>query len=177
MPTHQQQDDIVSNIDDVADYAHTNKSYYGSDKWNLVNESAGGIAISKSGKPNNVVKVGNLVCFNQDSTSNDWSVGVIRWLMVKQKSNYQAGIEKIADNIFPASIKASSGSQADCEYKRAFLIGHPEEKGQVSVITYNGLYDSDRELEILFQGNQYKITASGLINSAVGFEQFNYKLN
>ena len=177
VPTHQQHDDIVSNIDDVSDFAHTNKTYYSSDEWNLVNESAGGIAISKTNKPDNAIKVGNLVCFNQDNTSNDWSIGVIRWLMVKQKTNYQAGIEKIAGNIFPAAIRAISGNQTDCEYKRAFLIGNPEENTQVSVITYNGLYDGGRKLEIFFQGNQYKITARGLIDSSVGFEQFSYKLN
>ena len=151
---------------------------YTQEIWNLVDTSAGGVAVTRDGRPGNGVRVGDLVGFSPNGQGNpqsDWKIGSIRWLLIRQIKIYKAGIQTIANRAYPAAVRAITGSEADRDYRRAFLTGNPAKEKEFSIITSKGLYSAGRELEINFDDKPLKVSANKLIESTFGFDQFNCK--
>ncbi len=181
-----QRQDFINQNQNESDITVNNQRNDDSDKtmrytletWNLVNTSAGGIAITRDSKPGNGIRVGDLVGFSMNGagkSQNEWKIGSLRWLLISQNKIYKAGIQTIANRIYPAAIRAHNGSETDGEFKRAFLTGNPVQEKEISIVTGKGLYAPDREFEIDFNNKQYRASADRLIESTVGFDQFNCK--
>jgi len=178
---NRKQDFISQNQNDSGPLVNDNTDKtirYILEPWSLVDISAGGISITREGKPGNGIRVGDLVGFSpieQGKPNGNWKLGSIRWLLIRQNKIYKTGIQTIANQVYPASIRANTGNQTDCEFRRAFLTGNPAQDKDISIITSKGLYSSDRELEINFNNKQFKVSANMMIESTLGFDQFNCK--
>ncbi|MFQ5659761.1 MAG: hypothetical protein ACE5GZ_05000 [Gammaproteobacteria bacterium] len=150
---------------------------YHTEQWNMVDQGAGGLALLKHDKPKNAVRVGDLIGFAPSLKGSEqrpqWSLGVIRWLMVRQNRVYKIGIQMIAAQIVPAAIRALDGSFSDSQFQRAFIIGDPDTSGPNTIITGKGLFINDRELEISYQNKTFRACTDSLIESSLNFEHFN----
>lgn len=150
---------------------------YNSEQWELSDQSSGGYCIKKTGQVARPIRVGELVGLksNANNSQNNWVLGVLRWLMVRQQSNYKTGIQTLSSHAQAVTIKALSGSPAICEVRRGFLTGDPKTGANVTVITSRGLYAPRRELEIVHQNNTYQVTAENLLESSASFDQFSFR--
>jgi len=152
---------------------------YSYEHWGLVNQCPGGFAVITSEKPKNLAQVGDLVGIQKNSADTDssakWALGVIRWLMVRQNKIHKIGIQTIASDIFPAAIRATSGSLIESQFRRAFIVGDFTTSDKNTIITSKGLFMNDRKLEISYQDKFFQVTTHSLVEGAFSFEHLSVK--
>ncbi len=169
----------LAQADDEIDVAESSyeqhtpvESDYFSESWRIVDEGSGGYAIIRSEKPEKPVRVGDIVGINLDNEN--WSIGVIRWLMISRQV-HKLGIQNVADKGKAIALRARNGSQADRTFRAAFLINQDDSKDSVSIVAEKGLYLKDREMEIVRDGKSEFISAKQLQESSISFEIFTFK--
>ena len=153
----------------------TPTSNYVVESWNLVDQGPGGFAVIKKEKPHYTVRVGDLISIGHAPGSTglrEWTLGIIRWLMVHQKNAYRIGVQTIPGSVTPVAVRAVGGSSHDSLFRRALLLTDRQRQGSQSMITERGLYQDGRALELLYNGRVLRTTGGALIESAVGFEHF-----
>ncbi|MCG8324943.1 MAG: hypothetical protein MI673_05455, partial [Thiotrichales bacterium] len=92
---------------DVMNTSGAHTAAYTEEEWELVDQGAGGFAVSKNLKPGNPVRVGDLVGIESKNKQGEkkWLLGVIRWLMISQAKAYKMGIQTISSSVNPAAVK------------------------------------------------------------------------
>lgn len=145
-------------------------SNYKVEQWEIVDQGSGGFAVMRSAKSAYNIRVGDLVAVRNETEEQNWLIGVIRWMIVRQSTIYKIGIQIISNEVLPVTVRARSGSALDSQFRRALLFS--EEK-QTSIITGKGLYMDNRELEIKTQDKSFKVKATAMKESTLGFEYFN----
>jgi len=149
-------------------------THYIPEEWRIVDQGSGGYAIIRDDKPKKTVRVGDLIGINLDADKKIWNIAVTRWLMVS-RSVHKIGLQIIADTAKPISLRASSGSKADREFRPAFLVSHNNAPNELSIIVEKGLYIADREMELKIGDKKELITVKTLIESGLSYEVFSYK--
>lgn len=146
---------------------------YAGEKWTLVDQGLGGFAVMNSdGAPQNV-RVGDLVAFaNQVSGRRDWSLGVIRWLMVRQGRQHRFGAQVIAGRITPIGVRATTGSLQDRRFRRALLVESDSAEYRNSLLTERGFHVKGRDLELRVGSSVRAARAGALMEGSVAFERF-----
>ena len=145
---------------------------YEAEEWELVDQSLGGVAVIRNARPSCDVRIGDLVAMSNDREKINWTVGVVRWMMVYKTRNYKIGIQVISKTALAVAVRALSGSAQDCRFQRALSVS---EGGEQSLITTKGLYMKDRELEIKTQDGTFEVKATSMKESTLGFEHFNIR--
>ena len=140
------------------------------ENWELVDSGPGGYALTRnSGQKNqtsaNHARVGDLVAIKKSASQ--YQLGVIRWLMIRPKQLYKAGIELISDEAQAVAIR----KQNETVNRRAFLHGDIN-NGSAFVITEQGFYEDDAALVLTTQRQEQQINASALLESTTLLEQF-----
>ena len=71
---------------------------YNSEPWELTDQGSNGCCIRKTGQPAKPIRVGDLVGLksNTNNPQNNWVLGVVRWLMIRQQNNFKAGIQTLS---------------------------------------------------------------------------------
>ncbi len=146
---------------------------YQPEQWSLVDQGMGGFAVISSERPLQTVRVGDLVAFASNvSGKEEWTLGVIRWLMVRQAKAHRLGAQIIAGNISPIGVRATTGSLQDRRFRRALLLENGAPGKAASVITERGFHVKGRDLELRI-GDQVRPTRAGALKEgSVAFERF-----
>jgi len=146
------------------------------ERWELVDKSRGGLAIIRSNRPQHQVRVGDLVAVTHGGGDGgkptDWTLGVIRWLMVRQGKVYKTGIQKLSQDARLGAIRASGGSELERCYQRAFILSDAETSELDSVIVSQGLYKQNRQMELYLEGDRFEVKADVLLEASLSFEHF-----
>ena len=146
---------------------------YQAEQWNLVDQGMGGFAVISSDRPPQTVRVGDLVAFASNiSGKEEWTLGIIRWLMVRQAKSHRLGAQIIAGNISAIGVRATTGSLQDRRFRRALLLEHGDRGKAASVITERGFHVKGRELELRIGERVRPTRAGALTEGSVAFECF-----
>ncbi len=141
--------------------------------WRVIDEGSGGYAIIRDDKTKKSIRVGDLVGINNSVDENNWSIGVVRWLMLS-RGIHKVGLQIITETAQPIVLCASTGSQADRELRPAFMI--EDKSKQRSIIAEKGLYLSNREMKMTSGDQQELIVADNLNESSISYDFFKYKM-
>jgi len=150
----------------------TPEQNYRIDTWTRMDQGTGGVALVRQGKPGISIRVGELVALRPGHDSDNWSAGVIRWLMARRDGTHKIGLEILSDKVQPAAIHAGSGSELDRRYRQCLLFMDEANNVPVSVVLAKGLYIKQREMEIVVAGEPRRIQAGELLEASVAFEHF-----
>lgn len=151
---------------------------YSAENWNVINQGLGGLAVFKHAKLQQPVRIGELVGLKipgHNGTEDDWTIGVVRWLMIRKNMEHKLGIQILASKARPATVCALVGGPVDTEQRRAILAATPEQDREISLITTNGLYQEGRSLEVSVGEETFQVRANKLLESTASLEQFSYK--
>ncbi len=167
-------DDEIDISEEASSATDTSSAHYTPENWRIVDEGSGGYAVIRNEKPRKPIRVGELVGLNLDGENRDWTIGVIRWLMVSREV-HKIGLQNIANKAKPIALRACDGSKSDREFRPAFIINNSNDPNDLSIIAEKGLYVAERELEISVNNQPQKILAKNLIESSISYETFRYK--
>lgn len=152
-------------------------SSYQTEQWQLVDQGMGGFAVVSGERPPQTVRVGDLVAFASDiSGREEWTLGIIRWLMVRQAKSHRLGAQIVTGNISAIAVRATTGSVQDRRFRRALLIQGGNDKHAMALFTERGFHVKSRDLELRIGDQLRPARAGGLIEGSVAFERFEIQL-
>ena len=114
-------------------------TFDGSDResWIVENVSAGGFGALIPQVKGDWLRIGCLVALQPEGGDN-WLLGIIRRLSRPTLQQAQVGIQTIARNAAPVSLRVRAGEVLSLDRERGLLIGSPEE-GEMQLVVRNGV--------------------------------------
>lgn len=137
-------------------------------RWQVLNISAGGMALRKLPNVENNIRVGELLSIKTAITA-QWAVGVLRWASHDDKQQLTVGAQLIAPTATPIGIRM----QGQSAFIPALML--PEQaklKQAPSIIVPSGTYNPARALELDEDGKLSRIMMVRLIERTASFEHF-----
>lgn len=145
-----------------------------SDKWLIINESAGGLALKGSFEALPQVRPGDVVGLKSDA-ANNWNVGVVRWVKSSKTEHLQIGTQLLAPNADPVRIKPSIANEAETFQAALLLPGILLLKQPETLIAPRGTYSSQRELLLKLDDNTNQVVrAVKLVDQTAGYDRFEF---
>jgi hypothetical protein len=141
--------------------------------WDVDDEGAGGLALSKRGQISVLVHVGDLVITRPPGIGSAWSVGVIRWVKSPASTSVEIGIQHLAPSAEPVVVKTVAENKMESDFLPALLLPEIKPlKQPQTLITQRGLCRPGVEI---FMDNGYRlhrISPTQLVEASHSFEQF-----
>jgi hypothetical protein len=145
--------------------------------WDVDDESAGGLSISKNGQIRTPVRVGDLIITRTPGEGNPWSIGVIRWAIGVTSAIVEVGIQRLAPSAEPVVIKTVNVEHKESDFLPALLLPEirPLKQPQ-TLITHHGVYKPEHQVYMDNGLRLYKITPTRMIEASHSFEQFQFDI-
>lgn len=143
-------------------------------RWLVMNESAGGMALSKFPGVQALVRVGDLLGLRADGDGH-WRLAVVRRASSTETGELEIGAQMLAPGGVAAAVRPEGGDK----FERALML--PELKAlkqPATLVAPVGTYQPARLLEVLVlpDNTVVRILATRLIERTSGFERFQYSL-
>ena len=145
--------------------------------WDVDDESAGGLSISKNGQIHTPVRVGDIIITRTPGEGNPWSIGVIRWAIGVTSAIVEVGIQRLAPSAEPVVIKTVNAENKESDFLPALLLPEIRPlKLPQTLITHHGVYKPDHQVYMDNGLRLYKITPTRMIEASHSFEQFQFDI-
>jgi len=138
-------------------------------EWSVVNQSKGGIKVSRTAQSLQSVLVGEAVGIKFMSRPR-WAVGVVRWLtMIDEGSGMEFGVQFLAPDARMVWLQPAITTSPQA--KQALLL--PESQSQAdAVLAPLNTYADLREFEMIEEAEKSAVRAIALIEKTARFELF-----
>lgn len=145
--------------------------------WDVEDESAGGLALSKGGQIHLHIQVGDLLVTRTPGDGNPWSVGVIRWVRSTGSSNLEIGIQHLAPRADPVVVKTVNEDGKESDFLPALLLPEIKPlKQPQTLITHRGVFRPENGVFMDNGYRLYRIAPARLIEASHSFEQFSFDI-
>ncbi len=155
--------------------ADSRRSPYGLEAWSLLNEGPSGVGLLKSRRPSQLIRVGEIIGMQETGSKDSdgaWTVGVIRWLVVRQTGEYLAGVQILGSRPQAVLVRRA----LDATPRTALMLpADPETQTKGTVIAPHGTYEPGVRLFIEGGEQRSGVRADSLLEITVAYEQFNYE--
>jgi len=145
-----------------------------SSKWLVINEGAGGLALSGAFEALPQIRPGDVIGLKADG-ANKWNIGAVRWVKSDKADHLEIGAQLVAPKAEPARIKPSISGQAET-FQAALLL--PEIlllRQPETLIAPRGTFGPQRELLLELDGNTtHAVRAVKLVEQTAGYERFEF---
>jgi hypothetical protein len=146
--------------------------HYDTARWLVMNESAGGMALSKFPGAPSSLRVGELLGMHSDR-NNQWGLGVVRWASSGDAGELEIGVQMLAPSARPVSLRVD-GTDA---FEQAFLLPElPQLKQPATLVANCGTCQPGGVLEVETQagGAAMRVRATRLLERTGSFERFQF---
>jgi hypothetical protein len=140
--------------------------------WEIVNESAGGLALRKQSNEAVQIRVGEVIGLR--TRQDAWSVGAVRWVQSNNSDHLEVGIQMLAPTAVPATVKPTIASAAEVTQPALLLPELPILKQAAALLVPRGVYHHLREYHLGQNGAVSTIRASQLVEQTASYELFQF---
>ena len=154
---------------------HSHVARWQSTPWNMLDESAGGFSLGKTGPVTEKMRVGDLIATHPRGQNTPWSIGVVRWVRSTGPNDIELGAQRLAPSAEALAILPAD--EQNGEFKMALHL--PEIKAlrqRETLITPRGMFKPQRLLILDNASRTRQIRATRLINVTGSFEQFQFEM-
>lgn len=145
--------------------------------WDIQDEGAGGVSLSKSGQLAMPVQVGDLVVTRTPGEGNPWGIGVIRWVKSTTPANIEIGVQYLAPRADPVVIKVLTEDEKESDFLPALLLPRVKPLKQLqSLITRRGIHKPGVQVYMDNGYKLFKIEPTAMIEANHSFEQFQFSI-
>jgi hypothetical protein len=145
--------------------------------WDVLDESAGGMALGKKGLVPSPVRVGELAAV-RPAGQKAWQLGVIRWVKSPSPSEVQYGVQWIApqtEALVVKTVAEDTGKESD--FLPALLLPGVEAlKLPPSLLTGRGVYKPERDIYVDNGFRLYRVRITQPDEITHSFERFQYRV-
>ena len=142
-------------------------------------ESRGGMAISCKKAHGVRLIAGEVVGFKSEHSpnTNDWSIGVVRWLRTSAKDKVEMGIRSLADDTMPVATRGIKGVGKDSEYFRSLLLPKMDPlQYPTTLITPAAVYDVDSVIFVNTGTQIFYAHLTKLLDATNAFSLFQFQI-
>ncbi|MDH5649619.1 MAG: hypothetical protein OEY67_08180 [Gammaproteobacteria bacterium] len=163
-------------LDDVHLEEETqNDTEYALSTWDMVDESAGGMALAKTGYKG-PIRVGEIIATHNKGGSESWSLSVIRWMRRLDNQHTELGIQRLAPSAKPLAIKTLVQQNKESEFMPGLLLPEiPALKQAQSLITPRGVFRNDGIVYIDDGNMMRRVTCTKLMEVTGSYERFQFR--
>lgn len=148
----------------AAEHAHST--------WQIEDEGAGGMALTKQGLVGVQVRVGDVLAVRVPELNPDWAIATIRWVKSPNPSSIRIGIQRVAARAQPVLIKIVADNN-ESDFVPALLLPEIAALNEPqTLICPRGTYKPKRTLYLDNGYRLYRIAATRAIEVTGGFERF-----
>ncbi|MFQ5756401.1 MAG: hypothetical protein ACE5H7_09960 [Acidiferrobacterales bacterium] len=121
------------------------------DRWQLRDESARGLQLSREGGASVQVRIGDVLGIQSPHDAGAWRVGVVRWIKSPEAKRIDMGVERLAPAMTPAAVKpVSSGRAPVGRYTQALLLpAMPALRRPPTLLVARGVYEPNCDLHLV----------------------------
>ena len=145
--------------------------------WDVLDESAGGVALEIRDGDEIRVRVGEIVAMKEPGTKSGWSVGTVRWLRNVSRDRLEVGLQRLAPKATPLAIKTLSSDKQESEFMPALIL--PEIKAMrqpETLLTPRGVFKEDHHVYMDDSRMLNRALGTRLIEVTGSYERFQYEL-
>ncbi len=162
---------IFGGAGDLDFSAHKNN--YVSSRWSILNESAGGMALTQVSEIHPQLRAGEIIGLKAEGSLR-WNIAVVRWVKTNDKNRLDLGIQMVAPYATAAAIKSSLTAASSPSQPVLLLPEIPLFKQPPCVVAPRGLLQAQRSFTLENEGQTGTRKATHLLESTVVFEQFQF---
>lgn len=146
--------------------------------WQIIDTSPGGMQLVASGDSDTRISVGEMLGVRRSRQSEDWGVGIVRWVKHHDKARSNLGIHILGMSRIPVFIYTNP--QTD-DYDLGVIIETRgiHETRNFRLVAPNGVYEPKRRLRIVEQSDaadSYDAVVGELIAATRGSDCFDYSI-
>ena len=142
-------------------------------RWTVDNDSAAGLALS--GKPDAPLnlKVGDPLALQADGAA-AWSLGVIRWIRMRDAQQVELGIERLSPQVQPVWVRPLRGHRKASPEAALFVPGLAALQQKDRLLLPRYLYQIGMDADVWQPPNPYSLTFGRCLESTPGFDLIDF---
>ena len=145
--------------------------------WDVIDESAGGLALGKKGHIVARVRVGEMAAVRPPGNT-EWRIGVIRWVKSASSSDVEFGVQWIAASAQAVVVKVVTDEGKESDFLPALLLPEiPTLKQPASLVTARGIYKPDRVFYLDNGFRLYRVRITKPDEISHSFERFQFSMD
>ncbi|HEX7044336.1 MAG TPA: hypothetical protein VF203_06955 [Burkholderiales bacterium] len=142
--------------------------------WEVQDESAGGMALRKTGLVSRRVKVGDLVATRFDGDE-QWSLAVVRWVKSHNPSHVEIGTQRLAPGARAVVIKVIDEHMRESEFLPALLLPEIPALGEpVTLVTPGNIFRPNRIIHVDDGRTFTRLVAREVLEASGSFERIDF---
>lgn len=145
-------------------------------EWNIIDESAGGLALATSRATHQHTKAGDIMGI-RGSNGSHWEIVVVRWIKNTDAETISIGVQRLAPDAVAISINVLDESGENTAFKLALLL--PALPALKQAATIAAEKSSLGHGQKFFMDNGYQMNeakATRVIESTTAFERFEFTI-
>jgi hypothetical protein len=144
-------------------------------RWTVDNDSASGLALS--GKPDAALnlKVGDPLAMQADDAA-AWSLGVIRWIRMRDAQLVELGIERLSPQVQPVWVRPLRGHRKAVAEAALFVPGLAALQQKDRLLLPRYLYQIGMDADVWQPPHQYTLTFGRCLEHTPGFDMIEFTI-
>jgi hypothetical protein len=144
-------------------------------RWTVDNDSAAGLALS--GKPDSPLnlKVGDPLALRADDAS-AWSLGVIRWIRMRDTQQVELGIERLSPQVQPVWVRPLRGHRMASPEAALFVPGLAALQQKDRLLLPRYLYQIGMDADVWHPPHQYTLTFGRCLAHTPSFDLIDFTI-
>lgn len=138
--------------------------------WLLTNQSSSGLLARRATEDCYHLNIGDFIGVFEDGLQ--VKLATIKWLHIDIDGDTHIGMELIEGKPIPVFCTPNG----EAEQHPALVLANSDSPTTSTMVTEKGLYSPKRKIRVKDDGEPYVIVVSGMIDSTLDYEQFNYAI-
>lgn len=174
----QTQQDTPPDADDVAicDTTLLLQPSINTTHWTVVNDSASGLALSGTPDAPLNLKVGDPVALRAADSTAECSLGVIRWVRMRDSRQVELGIERLSPHVQPVWVRPLRGRRKAHAEPALFLPGIAALKQGDRLLLPRHIYQTGMDAEVWHPPRQYLLTFGRCLEHTAAFDLVEFNI-
>ena len=144
-------------------------------QWTVDNDSATGLALSGAPSPPLKLKVGDPLALRSDEETG-WSLGVIRWVRMRDARQVELGVERLSPQIQPVWVRTVRGQRKAHPEPALFVPGQAALKQRDRLLLPRNLYQIGYDAEVWYTQHQNMLTFGRCLEHTPSFDLIDFTL-
>lgn len=144
-------------------------------RWSVLNDSAAGLALSGTPDTPVTLRVGDPLAL-QETPDGDWSLGVVRWLRMRDTQAVEFGIERLSPRVEAVWVRPLRGHRATAAETGLFVPGVAALKQADRLMLPRHLYQLGIEAEVTHGDRTYLVVFGKRTDPTPGFDLVDFTI-